>query len=207
MSEPTPVVTSRWVPLSVPVTGLLHWDWRESYVVLLAFVVPGVVLARSPVLFSALAIGLVVLGAGTRIRRSAGWWRLLRHGRVVAAESVQTTTSGSGTVHLAHATGWGVQRGWYTGEITDSVIAYSVAEQRRTLVIRGLPYTSGVIVAHPSRPEALCVGTFPFDVNLSESGRWVVSVPRQIIGGAVATAALYGGVVAAAVISARHTWF
>jgi hypothetical protein len=205
MSEPTPVVTPRWVPLSVPLTGLLRWDWRESYVVLLAFVVPGVVLARSPVLFSALAIGLLCLGTAVRIGQVYRWWTLLRHGHVVAAESVRTEIAGSGTARLSHATGWRVQRGWYTGEITDSVVAYSVGEQQRALVVRGLPYTSGVLVAHPSRPEALCVSAFPFDIALDDG--WSASVPRQFWGGAAATAALYGGLAAAAVIYARHTWF
>ncbi|WP_236077648.1 hypothetical protein [Rhodococcus sp. P1Y] len=199
--------TSRRVPLMVPITGTLSWDWRESYVVLLALVVPGVVLLHFPGLAPVLLIGLVAVGLARRFRGIARWWHLLRSGEVVTIDSVETTAAGNGTVRLAHATGWRVERGWFTGEITDSVLTYLVDDQPRTLTVRGLPYTSGIVLAHAERLDALCVSAFPFDIRIGESDRWSVSVTPMFWAGAAATTALYASLVAGAVISMRHSWF
>lgn len=196
MSEPLPDVTSRRVPLLVPITGVADWDWRESYVILLAFVVPGALLVRVPILFPVVAVALVVLGVGRRVHRISGWWRLLRSGQVVAVDSVGATSTKSGNIRLSHATGWRVHRGWYTGEIVDSALTYIVSGEQRTLEIRGLPYTSGIVLAHPTRPEARCVSAFPFDIRLRDDDRWSVTVPRQFWAGAAATTVLYGALVA-----------
>lgn len=191
----------------VPVAGMLLWDWRESYVVLLALVVPGVLILRFPVLVPVIPLVLVAVGLGVRVRTVAGWWRLLRSGEVVTVDGVEESTDGSGTVRVAHATGWRVERGWFTGALTDSTITYTIAEQERSLALRGLPYTSGVILAHPSRPDAVCVSAFPFDLRLRENERWSVSIASTFWFGALATAALYAALACGAVITVRNTWF
>lgn len=193
-------MSSRRVPLLVPVAGILRWDWRESYAVLLAVVVPGALLVRVPILFPILAVGLVLAGIGLRVYRISGWWRLLRSGQVVPVDSVRASATKNGNVLLSHATGWRVQRGWYTGEIVDSVLAFTISDVHRSLEIHGLPYTSGIVLAHPTRPEAQCVSAFPFDIALRDDNRWSVTVPRGFWTGGTATVVLYGMLVLAAVI-------
>ena len=195
----SPRARTRRVPLTVPLTGLLLWDWRESYVVLVVLVLPGVLYVRMPVLLPIVLGAVTVAGLGVRIRRISEWWLLLRTGHVVVPDGVVHTTVEAGTTHLAHATGWDVHRGWFTGDIADNVIAYTVDGQSRTLHFRGLPYTSGVILARSDK--ALCINVFPFDARSSDD-RWNISIPRTALMGMPATIALYGGLVMGIVLGA-----
>ncbi len=191
----------------MPVTGALQWDWRESYVVLLAFVVPGWLLVHVPVLVPAVFGALLAAGVGMRVRRIAEWWTVLRSGEVAVVDSASSTSVGASTRRLSHATGWRVHRGWFTGDITESVVSYTIAGEQRRLEIRGLPYTSGIVLAHPLTPKAQCVSDLPFDLRPTDGGRWSASVPEKFWPGACATVGLYGFLVVGAVISARHLWF
>jgi hypothetical protein len=191
----SPLVSTRRVPLLVPVTGLSVWDWRESYAVFLAFVIPILLLTTVPALLPFFAIGLIAVGVGLRARRIARWWTLLRFADPVVVDAVEQSVAERGTVRLAHATGWRVHRGWFTGEIYDNTITYTVGGAQRTLVLRGLPYTSGVVLAQPTRADALCVSAFPFDLRLEDDSRWSVSVPPSSWLGAAATAVLYSALV------------
>ncbi|WP_072802998.1 hypothetical protein [Rhodococcoides yunnanense] len=197
----------RWVPITVPLTGALRWDWRESYSVFVAFAVPVLLWIHVPVLLPGAFFGLIALGAGIRIRRIASWWPLLRSGEVASVDSVERWTTGAGTVTLSHATGWRVHRGWFTGDITTSRVGYTAADRRGNLEIRGLPYTDGVILAHPTAPKAMCVSEFPFDLNDNENGRWSASVPPRFWAGAAATAAVYLLLVLGGVVSSGQLWF
>ncbi len=197
---------TRWVPLAVPITGIFLGDWRESYVVLMAFVVPGVLLAHFPGLLPVVFLVLLALGFGMRLHRVASWWSLLRSGEVVAAETVARRPTGNGNVRLAHATAWRVNRGWFTGEVTDSRVTYTICGQRRRLEIRGLPYTSGIILAHPRSRKALCLSDLPFDLRQRDDGRWAASIPSNFWMGACGTVALYTALVVGAVLAISANW-
>lgn len=197
---------TRGVPLAVPITGIFLGDWRESYVVLMAFVVPGVLLAHFPALLPVVFLVLLALGLGLRLQKVALWWLLLSAGEVVTAEAVARRPAGSGNVQLAHATRWGVSRGWFTGEITDSRVTYTIRGQRRRLEIRGLPYTSGIILAHPRSRKALCLSDLPFDLRQRHDGQWAASIPSDFWMGACATVALYAALVVGAVLSISAHW-
>lgn len=203
----SPREKSRRVPIVAPLTGSLTWDWRESYAVLLAFVVPAALWMRVPSLIPVVFFGLIAVGAGLRIRRMSSWWPLLRRGVPVSADTVETTKTGHGTFHLAHATGWRVHRGWFTGDVTTSLVGCALGEQERTAEVRGLPYTDGVILAHPDAPKAMCVSRFPFDLSMRDDGRWLASVPPGFWFGAAATTAVYGLLALGGVMTTRQLWF
>lgn len=200
-------MSSRRVPLLVPITGILLWDWRESYVVLMVLVVPVVLYLHVPAFLPAVLVVLVTVGLGVRLRSIALWWRVLRSGQVVTVDDVEEASTTAGTVRLSHATGWRVHRAWFTGDIVDSVLTYAIGDQQRQFRTRGLPYTSGIVLAHPSRPEALCVNVFPFDVRMRTDDRWAVSSTPAFWVGAAATAALYAALVVGTVFLARAVWF
>ncbi|MDJ0393464.1 hypothetical protein QMK17_08970 [Rhodococcus sp. G-MC3] len=202
-----PLVRMRRVPSAAPVTALLVWDWRESYFVLLVFVVPGALLVHVPALVPAVFIALIMAGLAARIRSIARWWTVLRSGEVADVQGAASTSVGASTRRISHATGWRVHRGWFTGDITDNLVTYTVGGEQRSVEIRGLPYTSGVVLAHPLLPKAQCVSDLPFDLRQADDHRWTASVPEKFWPGACATAVLYGLLVAGAMISTRHWWF
>jgi hypothetical protein len=73
-----------------------------------------------------------------------------------------------------------------------------MGEDELTHEFRGLPYTSGVVLARGSK--ALCVSELPFDLRPRGEG-WHVAVPRSFWPGACATVELYAGLVVGAVLS------
>jgi hypothetical protein len=54
------------------------------------------------------------------------------------------------------------------------------------LTLHGLPYDDGVILADSRRPNrALCVSSFPYDLERDQSGNWVGQVAPRVITGSV----------------------
>ncbi len=68
--------------------------------------------------------------------------------------------------------------------------------------MHGLPYDNGVILADKRKPErALCVSSFPYDLDRDASGNWVGHVgPRVIVGSVLMIVLLVGWTLAMVVL-------
>lgn len=182
----------RWVPLSVPLAGVLAWDWRESFAVLMVLAIGVGLWIRVPELIPLVLLALLSGCVSVRARRIAAWMRVLRWARVADVVTVDTASAGAVTRRISHARGWNVQRRWYTGEILVSTVRYTVEGEHGYVSVRGLEYADGVIVASSKDPStALCISDFPCDLRLDGRGRWTASLPRGFWGGGAATAAMY----------------
>jgi hypothetical protein len=110
------------------------------------------------------------------IRRNA----LLTWGEVATVRNAEVLGRGtyySGTtvqnVRIAQAHGWQVERRWYSGPVTKTRIDYELRGTPASIVIRGLDYDNGVILADSRNPaRAMCISSFPFDVQRDAGGNW-----------------------------------
>ena len=181
------------VPPTVLLAGATVWNRREAYWFLIAVIVPAACWSRYPTQVP-YVFAFVLLGALVFRCRSIAWWvSVLRWGVIADVETVDTALRGGRNLRLAHATGWNVQRRWYTGVITESAVRYRAGDARGHLFVRGLPFTTGVVLAHSKNPgSAMAISDFPCDLQLDGRGRWAASFPSGFWRQALATAALYG---------------
>ncbi|CCQ14774.1 Bacterio-opsin activator HTH domain protein [Rhodococcus sp. AW25M09] len=190
------------VPPTVALAGATVWNRREACWFLLAVIVPAACWsshsALVPYVFAVVLLGALVLRVGTVMK----WVSLLRWGMIADIESVDTALRGESNLRLAHATGWTVQRRWYTGVVTESAVRYRAGEARGHLFVRGLPFTTGVVLAHSKQPTfAMAISDFPCDLRLDGKGRWAASFPTGFWRQTLATAAMYAYAVVGLIVS------
>jgi hypothetical protein len=114
---------------------------------------------------------------------------LMKWGEVATVSDSQLLSAGtyySGTtyqnVRLAQAHGWKVTRQWYSGPGYKTKVQYQVGSGTGSLVLRGLPYEGGVILADPRHPErALCVSSFPYDIEPDYTGNWPGTLSNRVL--------------------------
>ncbi len=190
------------VPSTAALAAATAWNRREAYWFLIAVIVPAACWSRYPALvpymFAIVLLGALVL----RCRRIGQWMSMLRWGVIADVETVDTALRGDRNLRLAHATGWNVQRRWYTGVVTESAVRYRVGDSCGHLFVRGLPFTTGVVLAHSKQPAAaMVISDFPCDLQLDGKGRWAASFPQGFWRQALATVALYGYAIAGLTVS------
>jgi hypothetical protein len=183
-------------PRAVPASYrmiVLSFSWWTLFTLLMISVAPIALWIAFPVSGVAVAavafVGVLVL----MLRRSSLRNSLLKWGEPAAivdrdVKSVGTYYSGTTVqnVRMAQAHGWKVERSWYSGPVTKTVVDYELRGTRGSLTIRGLPYDNGVILADSRKPErALCVSSFPYDLERDASGNWTGHVPTRVKVGAI----------------------
>lgn len=190
------------VPPTAALAAATAWNRREAYWFLVTVIVPAACWSRYPELVPYMFV-VVLLGASAiRVSAVARWVSMLRWGVIAEVETVDTALRGDHNLRLAHATGWSVQRRWYTGAVTESAVRYRAGEARGHLFVRGLPFTTGVVLAHSKQTAAaMVVSDFPCDLRLDARGRWAASFPHGFWRQAVATVALYGYAIAGLTVS------
>jgi hypothetical protein len=109
---------------------------------------------------------------------------LLARGTYYTGTTVQNT-------RLSQANGWHVTRRTYSGPISRTRIDYRINGTPASMVLRGLAYTNGVVLADPRKPSrALCVSSFPYDVEPDANGNWPGRVTAGLLAWSVATTLL-----------------
>ncbi|KQU56536.1 hypothetical protein ASG84_20475 [Rhodococcus sp. Leaf278] len=190
------------VPPTVALAGATVWSRREAYWFLIGVIVPAACWSRYPALVPYVFTVVLLIALGIRVGNCVRWMSMLRWGVIADVETVDTALRGAGNLHLAHATGWNVQRRWYTGIVTESAVRYRAGEAHGHLFVRGLPFTTGVVLAHSKQPSsAMAISDFPCDLYLDGKGRWAASFPKGFWKQALATVALYGCAVAGLTVS------
>jgi hypothetical protein len=139
---------------------------------------------------SAVAVaGLTFLVAiAVLLRKSARRHALLKWGEVATVVNTDLLARGtyySGTtvqnVRMAQAHGWTVERRWYSGPVSKTRVDYELRGTRASIVIRGLEYDDGVILADSRDPSrALCVSSFPYNLERDEAGNWTGQIPARV---------------------------
>lgn len=180
---PTPTTVERLAdpPRRVPFSfrmAAFSWSWWELFGIVMGFTGPIALWAFFPTLIpTGLIVGLAVI-AYLRGRKA-----------------------------ITQAHGWDVTRDWYSGPASKSKIDYTLDGATGSLVLRGLPYAGGVILANSRTPSsARCVSQFPYAVKPDSNGEFVGRLPARMWLGIIATILIEGGLVAGAVASALYFW-
>jgi hypothetical protein len=205
----------RGVPLKFRLV-VLPWSWWTIFTLFMVAISPIALWIFFPIT-GAIAVGITfLLIAAVRLRRCRLQLGLLKWGSVatvIKANVLSTGTYFSGTtyqnVRLAQAHGWRVDRRWYSGPSTTTKIEYELNGTRGELVMRGLPYAGGVILAHTKDPKrALCVSSFAYDLNRDPEGNWIGRLPARVVIGSVAMTTVLlvwtFGLMAVFVVGAGH---
>jgi hypothetical protein len=166
-------------------------------------------IAVTPIaLYIFLPISAVIIAAGTflvvlvrLLRKSATRNALLKWGEVASVTNTDVLARGtyySGTtvqnVRMAQAHGWQIERQWYSGPVTKTRISYELNGKPGSLVLRGLEYDAGIILADSRNPHrALCVSSFPYDLDRDANGNWTGAVAVRMKLGSLAMVALLLG--------------
>lgn len=216
---PTPTTVERLAdpPRRVPFSfrmAAFSWSWWELFGIVMGFTGPIALWAFFPTLIpTGLIVGLAVI-AYLRGRKAITQAGLLKWGKVATVTDHDELSRGtyySGTTYrnmrVAQAHGWDVTRDWYSGPASKSKIDYTLDGATGSLVLRGLPYAGGVILANSRTPSsAQCVSQFPYAVKPDSNGEFVGRLPARMWLGIIATILIEGGLVAGAVASALYFW-
>ena len=133
---------------------VMPWSWWTWFAVLMISVTPIALYIGIPLAGAvASAVGFLVIvilrcaGIGCSSPCSSG----ARSPTSSTPHPVSVGTYYSGTtyqnVRMAQAHGWQVERTWYSGPGTKTKITYELNGARNELILHGLPYDNGVILA------------------------------------------------------------
>jgi hypothetical protein len=190
------------------------WSWWELFALLMGVTAPIALWLFVPEAFSVALVVAVVGVVWFRVRRYRRLG-LLKHGKVATvtnaeAQSVGTYYSGVTlqNMRVPQARGWKVTRAFYSGPSTTTKIDYTVDGAAGSLVLRGLPYDQGVVLADPRHPErAACVSQFPFSMEPGPDGQLTGDLSVWSWLGVIAALFMESSLVAIAVLVVLTTWF
>ncbi|KQY07090.1 hypothetical protein ASD37_13460 [Mycobacterium sp. Root135] len=183
----------RRVPLSFVLAELLPFRWWYLFILFMVAIPPIIVWIMNPRLLAPAALAAVILIYGLQFRATRKRLALLRWGRVaqvIGSEISSRATYYGGTTYsnvwLPQAHGWTVTRQLWSGPGTTTLIRYDLDGHQGELKLRGRAYDDGVILADSRRPErALCVSSFPYDLNRDETGNWIGKLRARLMVGMV----------------------
>jgi hypothetical protein len=178
-------------PRSVP-SGyrlvVLPFSWWSVFAMFMVSTAPIALWIGFPLGGVIAAVLTAVTVAGLQVRKA---WRrsaLLRWGQVARVTGTDVLSRGtyySGTtaqnVRMAQAHGWQVERRWYSGPVTRTRISYELNGRAGSIVLRGLEYDYGVVLADSREPRrALCISSFPYDLDRDAAGNWTGAVATRV---------------------------
>lgn len=204
-------------PRKVPFTfriAAFAWSWYEGFGIFIGLVAPIALWGFFPELIPSGFISAIALIAYVRGGKAVRRLGLVKRGRVATVTNVDELSRGtyySGMTYnnmwVTQAHGWDVTRQIYSGPGCRTRINYSVDGVAGSLVLRGLAYDGGVILAHPRRPSvALCVNQFVYDVKPDASGELVGGLRVGTWIGIPFTLLMELGLVAGAIYSVAYFW-
>ncbi|MCV7420791.1 DUF3060 domain-containing protein [Mycobacterium yunnanensis] len=181
----------RRIPLGFVLAELLPFRWWYLFAMFMVAIPPIIVWIIHPQWLAPAAVLALVLVYGLQFRAARTRLALLKWGRVaqvVDSDVRSRATYYGGTTYsnvwLPQAHGWTVTRQLWSGPSTTTVVRYTLDGYRGELKVKGREYDDGVILAdarHPGR--ALCVSSFPYDLDRDDSGNWTGRLrPRLVIG-------------------------
>ena len=198
-------------PRSVPFAFkamALPWSWWVAWVLFMVAIAPIALWIVFPIAGAITAVVTFVAVLVWRLRGEGLRLALLKWGEPANVSNADTTSVGtyySGVtyqnVRLAQAHGWQVERHWYSGPGITTKITYALAGTSNVLTLHGLAYDNGVILADKRNPaRALCVSSFPYQLDRDPSGNWIGHVERRVIVGSILMIVLLVGWTAAMVV-------
>jgi hypothetical protein len=179
--EETLATAPRRVPFRFLLAEALPFRWWYLFTMFLVAIPPIIVWIMQPAMFLPAAVLVLVLIYGFQLRGARNRIALLKWGEVATVTGAEVLSQGTyygGTTYsnvvLPVARGWTVTRPVWSGPKTKTRIRYRLAGYQGDITVGGREYTDGVVLADRRKPEhALCVTSFPYDLDRDDSGNWV----------------------------------
>jgi hypothetical protein len=198
----------RRIPAVFLLVDMLRFRFWYVWAMFMVAVAPISLWISVPAAFAAAAVSTLVAIYAVNIVTARTRRELLKWGQVATVTGSEITSQGtyySGTTYsnmivpVAH--GWTVTRSMYSGPKTKTRVRYTLDGYQGELTVRGREYIDGVILADQRNPaRALCVTSFPYDLDRDTEGNWVGKLrTAQAIGMVVWVLIVAGWLVAAAV--------
>lgn len=183
----------RRVPLSFVLAELLPFRWWFLFAMFMVAIPPIIVWIMFPQWLAPAAVATLVLVYGLQFRMARKRLALLKWGRVAQVMDSDVTARATyygGTTYsnvwLPQAHGWTVTRQLWSGPSTTTVVRYALDGYQGELKVKGREYDDGVILADARHPErALCVSSFPYDLDRDQSGNWAGRLRPRLVAGMV----------------------
>ena len=184
----------RRIPLAFVLADLLPFRWWYVFALFMVAVPPIALWITNPRLLGPAAVVTVLAIYAVQSRAARKRHALLKWGRVAQVTGADVISQGtyySGTTYsnvwLPQAHGWTVSRDLSSGGSTKTKVGYVLDGHAGDLVLGGRPYVDGVVLADPRHPErALCVSSFPYDLDRDENGNWTGRLRTRLKVGMVA---------------------
>lgn len=171
----------RRVPLRFLLAEALPFRWWYLFTMFIVAIPPIIVWMWKPMLFLPAAVLVLVSIYGFHLSGVRTRITLLKWGQVASvtgAEVLSQATYYGGTTYsnvvLPVARGWTVTRPLWSGPKTKTRIRYRLDAFQGDITVGGREYLDGVVLADQRKPErALCVTSFPYDLDRDDSGNWI----------------------------------
>jgi hypothetical protein len=170
----------RKVPIGFLLAELLPFRWWYLFAMFMVAIPPIIVWIMAPALFLPAAVIVLLAIYGVQFRRARARIALLKWGQVVIVTGAEVVSQGTyyggvtySNVVMPVARGWTVTRSLWSGPKTKTRIRYQLDGFAGEIIVGGREYADGVILADQRKPErALCVTSFPYDLDRDDSGNW-----------------------------------
>jgi hypothetical protein len=201
------------VPVGFLLAELLPFRWWYVFAMFMVAIPPIIVWMWKPELVLPAAVVVLLVIYGFQFRSARNRMALLKWGQVVTVTGSEVISQGTyygGTTYsnvmLPVANGWTVTRPRWSGPKTKTRIRYVLDGNQGELTVGGREYVDGVVLADQRKPDrALCVTSFPYDLDRDETGNWVGKLrARLVVGMAAWVLIMIGWVGGAAVLYTNY---
>lgn len=170
----------RKVPFLFLLTELLPFRWWYLFAMFMVAIPPIIVWIMAPQFVLPAAILVLLTIYGIHARGALTRIALLKWGQaatVTGSELLSQATYYGGVTYynvvLPVARGWTVTRPLWSGPKTKTRVRYRLDGYQGEITVGGREYINGVVLADQRKPErALCVTSFPYDLDRDASGNW-----------------------------------
>lgn len=179
-SEAALAAAPRRVPFRFLLAEALPFRWWYLFTMFMVAIPPIIVWIMQPAMFLPAAVLVLLLIYGFHLRGVRTRLALLKWGRVATVtetEVLSQATYYGGTTYsnvvLPVARGWTVSRPVWSGPKTKTRVRYRLDGYEGDITVGGREYVDGVVLADQRNPQrALCVTSFPYDLDRDDSGNW-----------------------------------
>jgi hypothetical protein len=170
----------RRVPIRFLLAEILPFRWWYLFAMFIVAIPPIILWIMEPAFVLPAAVVVLLAIYVIHARGALARIALLKWGQpatVIESEVLSQGTYYGGTTYsnvvLPVARGWTVTRPLWSGPKTKTRIRYRLDDYQGAITVGGREYIDGVVLADQRKPErALCVTSFPYDLDRDDSGNW-----------------------------------
>jgi hypothetical protein len=183
----------RRVPFRFLLAELLPFRWWYVFALFIVAIPPIIVWIMEPQFLLPAAILVLIAIYGIHTRGALTRIALLKWGQAATVTGSELLSQGTyyggvtySNVVLPVAHGWTVTRPLWSGPKSKTKIRYQLDGYQGDITVGGREYIDGIVLADQRKPErALCVTSFPYDLDRDASGNWTGRLRMRLLIGMI----------------------